>query len=392
MVKLGEVLTLSKVPVTINPLSLYKQVTVRLFHKGLMLHEEKTGQEIQSNEWLVKKDQFLISRIDARNGAMGIVPPELDGAVVTNDFLRYDIDTDRLDVNFFDFLTSTENFIRQCGKASEGTTNRKRLRPDLFLDLEISIPPLEKQQRIVVTLEQLMVKIEGARKERAESIEELVTLLSNTKITAFPKPHTTTVGDFVKFQTGYSFKSEWFSDEGVRLVRNANIGHGKLDWSDTMRIPDLLGKQFENFELREGDILVSLDRPIISTGIKVAKVSEADLPCLLLQRVARAQFDESKVDANYFFQWLTSPNFIMAINPGRSSGVPHISQKEIERIPFSLPSLPEQRSIVAHFDRLQAKVDEVKRLQAATERDMVALVPAVLAKAFGGRFANDQRN
>jgi type I restriction enzyme, S subunit len=194
----------------------------------------------------------------------------------------------------------------------------------------------------------------------------------------------TTVGDFVKFQTGYAFKSEWFSDEGVRLVRNANVGHGRIDWSDTMRIPDLLRKQFENFELRKGDILVSLDRPIISTGIKVAKVSEADLPSLLLQRVARAQFDENKVDANYFFHWLTSPNFISAINPGCSSGVPHISHKEIEKIPFTLPLLKEQRRIVAHLDRLQEKVDEVKLLQAETESQIAALIPSILNRTFMG--------
>jgi type I restriction enzyme S subunit len=54
----------------------------------------------------------------------------------------------------------------------------------------------------------------------------------------------------------------------------------------------------------------------------------------------------------------------------------------LKNLKIPKPSLPEQRRIVAHLDRLQAKVDEVKRLQAETEREMEVLVPAVLAKAF----------
>ena len=93
---------------------------------------------------------------------------------------------------------------------------------------------------------------------------------------------------FVRFQNGYAFKSEWFQDEGVRLLRNQNVSHGELRWDDVKHISSDMATEFQRFELEKGDIVLSLDRPLISTGLKLARVRANDLPCLLLQRVARA--------------------------------------------------------------------------------------------------------
>ena len=44
----------------------------------------------------------------------------------------------------------------------------------------------------------------------------------------------------------------------------------------------------------------------------------------------------------------------------------------------------DQRRIVAYLDGLQAKVDELRRLQAETQKELNALMPSILAKAFAG--------
>jgi len=385
MVKLGDVLTLSKVPVTIDPLSRYKQVTVRLFHKGLILREEKTGQEIQSNQWLVKKDQFLISRIDARNGAMGIVPPELDGAVVTNDFLRYDIDMDRLDVNFFDFLTSTENFVQQCARASEGTTNRKRLRPDLFLYLDIPLPSFEEQRCTVATLKVLITKIEEARKEQAIAVGQTKALLLSALHMIFVK-------------NSQDWNRSLFSE--IIAVTDKQIDPTLPEYSG---LPHISGENIEsntcrllpyntamedsvrssNYLFSPGCVLYSKIRPYLRKSVYVdfTGVCSADIYPI---RIIKDDIDL------HFLKWtLVAEPFTEYAN--RLSGrtrMPKLNRKQLFNFEFSYPPLPEQRLIVAHLDHLQAKVDEVKRLQAETERDMVALVPAVLAKAFSGRTEN----
>lgn len=171
------------------------------------------------------------------------------------------------------------------------------------------------------------------------------------------------VKDFLVVQNGYAFKSQWFVKEGIRLLRNANIGHGTVKWSDVAKLSLDRAKEFDKFKLRLGDIVISLDRPIISTGLKVARITERDLPSLLLQRVGRVEFKTNDIDPDYFFLWLNSPYFIDAIDPGRSNGVPHISSKSIESLSFTPPSLAEQHRIVAKVDALMKLCDELETRQ-----------------------------
>lgn len=200
-------------------------------------------------------------------------------------------------------------------------------------------------------------------------------------------PNTTTqpehlkrVGDYVEFLNGYAFKSQWFQPTGVRLVRNVNVGHGNIDWTDDARISADQASQFDQYLLRSGDIVLSLDRPLISTGLKVAKVVDADLPCLLLQRVAKVELRSDDLVPSYFLTWLQSPRFTDAIDPGRSKGVPHISTRQVESMEFNLPPLPEQHRIVARVDELMKLCDELEAGLTRERADADRLFDAVVAR------------
>lgn len=191
------------------------------------------------------------------------------------------------------------------------------------------------------------------------------------------------LGDVVKFQNGYGFKSTWYQSSGIRLARNANVSHGYLDWRQEVRISEDLGKEYERFSLSEGDILISLDRPIISTGVKIAVVRNCDLPCLLLQRVAKPIFDRKVLDSNFLEMWLHSPAYIESIDPGRSNGVPHISTRQLSNIPIKLFSLDEQKRIVAKVDELMALCDQLEdqlaRAYTSAERLVETTVKRIVA-------------
>jgi type I restriction enzyme S subunit len=140
--------------------------------------------------------------------------------------------------------------------------------------------------------------------------------------------------------------------------------------------------EFERFELRVGDVLVSLDRPVISSGVKAAVVRETDVPSLLLQRVGRVLTHDLGLDSEYLFLWLQSPLFAAAIDPGRSNGVPHVSPKDLERVPFERPSMTTQKTMVERGRRLlstQRRLDFLWR-QTAAESD--ALMRSFLGIAF----------
>ncbi len=69
----------------------------------------------------------------------------------------------------------------------------------------------------------------------------------------------TTLGTVVSFLNGYAFKSEWFRSDGVRLVRNVNIAHGKLTWANGARVDDSVALDLKRFALRADDLVISLD-------------------------------------------------------------------------------------------------------------------------------------
>lgn len=128
----------------------YQQVTVKIHGNGVEERDWKFGKNIGTKrQYRASAGQFIMSKIDARNGAFGIVPEELDGAMVTNDFPVFDIDTEKILPQFFVLLTSTKEFISFAQSCSSGTTNRQRIDLNMFLEQSVPLPEIDTQRRII---------------------------------------------------------------------------------------------------------------------------------------------------------------------------------------------------------------------------------------------------
>lgn len=147
-VKIGDVIKRIKRPIVLENEKEYMLVTVKLYHKGVVLRECKKGCNIGSKMYEVKAGDFILSGIDARNGAFGIIGDELDGAIVTNDFWYFKLNEKLIDKHFFLELTSTKWFDEICRLGSDGTTQRIRLQKDRFFNQDIYLPVIEKQKEL----------------------------------------------------------------------------------------------------------------------------------------------------------------------------------------------------------------------------------------------------
>ena len=118
----------------ISPEGQYQEVTVSLWGKELVYAERCPVRKLRlTNRNVARAGDFIISKIDARNGRYGFIPPELDGAVVTNDFPLILCLQERLRPPL-DVLVSRSNFfVDLCRSSSEGTTNRMRLKESSLL-------------------------------------------------------------------------------------------------------------------------------------------------------------------------------------------------------------------------------------------------------------------
>jgi type I restriction enzyme S subunit len=178
LVSLGNILIKSNAWIDLKPDETYKEVTVRLWGKGVTLRREVNGTGIAAERRIaVKKNQFILSRIDARNGAFGLIPDSLDGGVVSTDFPVFTVNDSLILPAYLDWMSKTADFVDLCKSASEGTTNRVRLKEDRFLVMQVALPSLDEQRRLVARIEALAAKIEEARGLRRLAVEEAEALL-----------------------------------------------------------------------------------------------------------------------------------------------------------------------------------------------------------------------
>jgi restriction endonuclease S subunit len=106
-----------------------------------------------------------LSKIDARNGAFGVVPEELDNAIITGNFWTFDVDYSKINPHYLNLVTSSKHFHEFCQSASVGTTNRNYLQEKLFLDVTIPLPTIEIQNKIVNNFYNLLANSENRRKK-----------------------------------------------------------------------------------------------------------------------------------------------------------------------------------------------------------------------------------
>lgn len=168
LVHIGDFLTRDKTTITIEEDKTYKRVTIKINNGGVYLRDIEKGINIGTkNQFLVKEGQFLLSKIDARNGAFGVVPAEVDNAIITGNFWTFDVDYQKINPYFLSLMTTTPEFIIFCSNASNGTTNRHYLQEDLFLEQKIPLPTLEEQNRLIDNYNQ---KIEQAQQQEAQAL------------------------------------------------------------------------------------------------------------------------------------------------------------------------------------------------------------------------------
>lgn len=148
LVPLSSVLKRIKNSVVIEDEALYKRITVRLYGQGVLKRDELYGIEIGTKkQFIAQTGQLIISRIDARNGAFGIVPEELSGAIVTNDFWLFDVQNAL--PQYLTLILSSERFQKYWRTQSSGTTNRQRVCEEDFLNAKIVLPPLIIQEELL---------------------------------------------------------------------------------------------------------------------------------------------------------------------------------------------------------------------------------------------------
>ena len=223
MAKIGSFLKKSKNQIEIQDGAEYKQVTVKINNGGVIARNDgqlKRGSEIGTKrQTVVHAGQFIVSKIDARNGAFGVIPDDLEGAIVTNDFPVFDVDSSKILPQFMVLISTTPQFVEFARKCSSGTTNRKRIDIDAFLQQVIPLPSLKEQIQIVREYNSQICQYKSLENRNKALKDEINTFMKN-ELRISKKENSNNISGLLNF-VHYSKVREW----GCSFIRN-NSNHG----------------------------------------------------------------------------------------------------------------------------------------------------------------------
>jgi len=382
LVPLAEVLTQDEDYVTELEPRLYLKLSVKLYGKGVVLDEPTDGGTVRmKRHQLAQPGQVILSEIWAKRGAIGLVPEEGAGALVTSHFFLFDIDESTLLRSLLGWLLAANYFEPVLSGEARGTTGYAAVRPRQFLACQVPLPPLPEQRHIVARIEELAALIEEARSLRERAREEAETLVGSESAQLFRSVATSNpqlpIGETFAFRNDLIRPSDGQSGP-LRFIGLQHIeSHtGRRTGEDVLLAEQLEGRKFR---FSPGEIVYGYLRPYLNK----VWVADCDGVCSVDQYVIRPMAE--MVDTKYLAHFMRSPIFLeRAIELTHNLLLPRLRTALLESIPIPLPSLPEQRRIVAYLDRLQAQVDELTALQQATQAELDALLPSVLERAFRG--------
>ena len=167
------------------------------------------------------------------------------------------------------------------------------------------------------------------------------------------------LGQVIDMLSGFAFKSSDFKETGhYRLLRGINLGVATTRWDDTVYV-DEMPKKLEPYRIQKGDVLIGLDRPWISDGIRVTIYNDEE-QTYVVQRVLRVR-ETCAIIKEYIALLLRSNLFKSAVE-GQTTGisVPHISPGQVGNVVIPLPPLAEQKRIVARLEEILPLCERLK--------------------------------
>lgn len=150
----------------------YKRVTVRKNQHDVVLRDVIRTKDIKnkSRQMIIREGQILISQIDAKNGAIGIVPSYLDGAIVSDNYIAMDVMNRDVDKYYLLMVLTSERYQKLLKGISRGITPRSYIKKSELLEVEIPVPDMQIQHDLIGNLEDKRANINKLEKEWTEGV------------------------------------------------------------------------------------------------------------------------------------------------------------------------------------------------------------------------------
>lgn len=363
----------------------YSKLSVKLYGKGVILDRPTEGANLRMRRHqLAKAGQVILSEIWGKKGAIGIVPREGEGALCTSHFFLFDILRDQIEPGYLEAVFRSNYLQDQLGGEARGTTGYAAVRPRHLLDATIPLPSLDVQRRLVLKLEELSLRLKQTRSLREQStilVDSLrhsaaETLLSSVRANRHP------LGDLVTLRGG-----------GTPSKANPLLWDGSIPWvtPKDMKLRNILDSQDHLSQLalecspakviEPGCVLIVVRGMILAHTVPTAVLR---VPATINQDM-KALITCPDLDPDYLCMSLWAWNRRLLNLVKRST---HDTRKlETHRLldfEIPLPDRQVQSQVARSLTSLFQWCDQLADLQMASQREIDALLPALLNRAICG--------
>lgn len=297
---------------------------------------------------------------------------------VTFDYKKYDL-------NFLYYLLSNLE-LPKLAKGVKPGINRNEV-----YSIDVQIPPLSDQQRIVAILDEAFAAIATAKENAEKNLQNARELFESYLQSVFANQGdgwdekklgdvTTKIGSGATPRGG----NESYKDEGISLIRSMNVHDRNFKEKNLAFIDKEQAKDLSNVTLEENDILLNI------TGASVARcciIPVEYLPARVNQHVSIIRPKQGVINS-YFLNYLLTSKFYkdqLLFTGEQGATRQAITKVQIQDFKICFPkSLPEQRFIVAKLDALSAETKKLEAIYRQKLADLDELKKSVLHKAFEG--------
>ena len=353
----------------------YRQIGVRLWGQGAYERESIDGSQTKyATLSRVESGDIVVNKIWARNGSVAVVSDKLSGCFGSSEFPTFAPNREKLEPKWFHWMTKTKWFWQACDEKSQGTSGKNRIRPEKFLEIEIPLPPLDEQRRIVGRVEALAARIATISRLRGEQQKDIRYLLlsSFNKITEnVPRLLMRDVAPLVRRPVAIDASVD-YPELGIRsfgkgtfhkpAINGAMLGTKRLF---RIELGDLV---FNNVFAWEGAVAVAKKEDKGRAG------SHRFITCVPKDKIATSDF--------LCFYFLTQEGLekLGTASPGGAGRNRTLGLEALGNILVPVPDYEKQ----VWFDSVQARLASLRQLQSETEEGLSALLPSVLDRAFKG--------
>jgi type I restriction enzyme S subunit len=391
-VPLGEVLKHRKEFIEIDDLADYRRPRVQLHGQGIVLRDVVPGALIKTKKQQVcRAGELLVAEIDAKVGGFGIVPPALDGTIVSSHYFLFEVNESRVVPGFLDYFIRTSAFRDQV--EAQGSTNYAAIRPGDVVRYEFPLPPLVEQRRVVARIEELSHEIQRPMTLRHDAVETAKKMMMAEELRIWP-PEALKAAPCLESLTLFLSRGRQ-SEQGDSdhfLIKTQHVQEGRYVPTMLRLAPDAVRRVSAEAKARDGDILVACS----AAGClgRVARYRGDGRNASTDTHIAIVRADPRLVEPEYLYAYLRGAQGQHQLR-SRERGdwkrekigfrLTELNLRDLKGVPVPLPERREQRRTANRLEALRAEVRALECLQAETALQLSALVPAFLNHAFEGR-------